>query len=106
MTQRFDRQLPVPADRLALLFSGRTTGKTPAESPAHIPDRATICQCNGVTKGAITRCWLAGAHTVGDVVAGTRATAGCGTCRSSVERIVDWLAVTDGDVASATTRRA
>jgi assimilatory nitrate reductase electron transfer subunit len=29
------------------------------------------------------------------VVAATRATTGCGTCRDAVEGIVDWLARTD-----------
>jgi assimilatory nitrate reductase electron transfer subunit len=98
VTQLFDRQSPVPRDRLALLFSGRLSA-APADNPAHIPDRATICQCNGVTKGAITRCWLAGASTIGDIAAGTRATTGCGTCRPVVEGIVDWLAAADPEVA-------
>jgi len=98
VTQLFDRQSPVPRDRLTLLFSGRWS-VAPAENPAHIPDRTTICQCNGVTKGAITRCWLAGAGTVADVVAETRATTGCGTCRPTVEGIVEWLAAADPEVA-------
>jgi assimilatory nitrate reductase electron transfer subunit len=104
VTQLFDRQSPVPPDRLALLFPGPRWGEpgaAEAERPAHIPDRATICQCNGVTKGAITRCWLAGASTTADVVAETRATTGCGTCRPTVEGIVDWLAASDAEMASA-----
>jgi assimilatory nitrate reductase electron transfer subunit len=98
VTQLFDRGSPVPRDRLALLFAGRISA-APAQSPAHIPDRTTICECNGVTKGAITRCWLAGARAVDDVVAQTRATTGCGSCRKTVEGIVEWFAAADPEVA-------
>jgi assimilatory nitrate reductase electron transfer subunit len=98
VTQLFDRGSPVPPDRLSLLFTGRTAA-TAAENPAHLPDRTTICQCNGVTKGAITQCWLAGARDIADVVAQTRATTGCGTCRPAVEGVVDWLAAADPQVA-------
>ena len=53
---------------------------SPAESPALMPDAATVCQCNTVTKGD-AGALLAGrrAASVGDVVARTRATTGCGT---------------------------
>jgi assimilatory nitrate reductase electron transfer subunit len=108
VTQLFDRQSPVPLDRLALLFPHQRMGgpsADEADSPAHIPDRATICQCNGVTKGAITRCWLAGASTIADVVTATRATTGCGTCRPTVGGIVDWLAASDAEMANEDGKR-
>jgi assimilatory nitrate reductase electron transfer subunit len=96
--QLFDRGAPVPSDRRTLLL-GRAFGApaepTQASSPALIPDAATICQCNTVRKGDLVGCWRAGAHTLPDVVAATRATTGCGTCRDAVEGIVDWLARTD-----------
>jgi len=89
--QLFDRGGVVPPDRLTLLFAGMGSSDA-TETPARIPDRATVCRCNGVTKGAITACWLAGARTAEDVALRTRATTGCGTCRDTVEGIVDWLA--------------
>ncbi|GAB7039856.1 MULTISPECIES: FAD-dependent oxidoreductase [Catenuloplanes] len=95
--QLFDRGTPVPSDRRALLL-GRALGAAPvtvAESPALMPDAATVCQCNNVSKGAIVRCWRSGARSVGDVVAATRATTGCGTCRDAVCGIVDWLSAVD-----------
>ncbi|GAB7047913.1 FAD-dependent oxidoreductase [Catenuloplanes indicus] len=95
--QLFDRGTPVPSDRRALLL-GRALGAAPvtvAESPALMPDAATVCQCNNVSKGALVRCWRSGARSVGDVVAATRATTGCGTCRDAVCGIVDWLSAVD-----------
>ncbi|GAA4688314.1 FAD-dependent oxidoreductase [Phytohabitans rumicis] len=101
--QLFDRGTPVPVDRRALLL-GRAIGipaATQAESPALMPDAATVCQCNTVTKGTLVRCWRAGARSVDDVVAATRATTGCGTCRDAVEGIVDWLSTVDSAEVAA-----
>jgi len=91
--QLFDRGSLAPPDRLTLLFAGMG-GSDATQTPARIPDRATVCRCNGVTKGAITACWLAGARTTEDVAERTRATTGCGTCRDTVDGIVSWLAST------------
>lgn len=93
VTQLFDRSGVVPSDRVSLLFPGR--GATAVESPAHMPDRATVCRCNNVTKRAITQAFLAGARDVPAVAAATRATTGCGGCRDVVCGLVDWLAETD-----------
>lgn len=97
--QLFDRGSVVPPDRLTLLFAGLGASEA-SQTPARIPDRATICRCNGVTKGAITACWLAGARTTEGVVERTRATTGCGTCRDTLDGIVRWL------TASATEERS
>ncbi|MDQ1725696.1 MAG: assimilatory nitrate reductase electron transfer subunit [Frankiaceae bacterium] len=96
VTQLFDRGGPVPSDRITLLFPGRGAATT-VENPAHIPDRATVCRCNNVSKRAITKCWLAGARTVAAVAGVTRATTGCGGCRDLVAGIVDWMAAADPD---------
>ena len=93
ITQLYDRGAVAPSDRLTLLFSNARSSDT-AESPALIPDRATVCRCNGVTKRAITSCWLDGARTADEVSDRTRAGTGCGTCRDAVAGIVDWLAQT------------
>ena len=65
-----------------------------AESPALIPDAATICHCNHVSKRELVRRWRDGASSTAEVVTATRATTGCGTCRSAVEGIVEWLEAT------------
>ncbi|MFI7573335.1 FAD-dependent oxidoreductase [Micromonospora sp. NPDC049497] len=95
--QLFDRGQPVPSDRRALLL-GRALGVAPAEpaaTPALMPDAATVCQCNNVSKGALVACWRSGARTVDAVVAGTRAGTGCGSCRDAVAGIVGWLSDVD-----------
>ncbi|MFE9653763.1 FAD-dependent oxidoreductase [Micromonospora sp. NPDC006431] len=97
VVQLFDRGDPVPADRRALLL-GRAFGATPATpaaSPALMPDAATVCQCNDVHKGALVACWRAGARTVEELSAATRAATGCGGCRDAVAGIADWLAEAD-----------
>ncbi len=95
--QLFDRGTPVPEDRRSLLL-GRAIGgsATPvADSPALIPDAATVCQCNTVSKGALVAAWRAGAQSVAEVVAATRATTGCGSCQDAVCGLVDWLSTVD-----------
>ncbi len=95
--QLFDRGQPVPADRRSLLL-GRSFGAAPAEpaaTPALMPDAATVCQCNNVSKGTLVRRWRSGARTVDAVVAATRAGTGCGGCRDAVAGIVGWLSEVD-----------
>lgn len=94
--QLFDRGAPVPADRRALLLGRAIGGTAPAaHTPALMPDATTVCQCNSVSKGALVRCWRSGAQTVEEMVAATRATTGCGTCRDAVAGIIDWLSTVD-----------
>jgi assimilatory nitrate reductase electron transfer subunit len=102
--QLFDRGSPLPADRAGLLLPMRAGASAPAAaSPMTLPGRATICQCNGVSKSAICSAWLEGARSVADVAARTRATTGCGTCRDAVGGIVTWLAETDTDARDTET---
>jgi assimilatory nitrate reductase electron transfer subunit len=100
----FDRGTPVPLDPAALLV--RSAGGPPAEaSPTLLPSRATVCRCNGVTKGDVVQAWEDGAGTVAEVAAGTRATTGCGGCRGAVEGILGWLADGEPDRAAAVPSR-
>ena len=94
LTQLYDRAAPLPTDRLSLFFPG-IGGAQPADSPVRMPDAATVCQCNNVTKGQIRACWEDGARTVEEVAARTRAGTGCGGCRDAVEGIVCWLGEQD-----------
>jgi assimilatory nitrate reductase electron transfer subunit len=80
----------VPSDRLELLFPG-AGGAARADTPVRMPDGATVCACNNVSKGRIRHCWEAGARDVAEVAARTRATTGCGGCRDTVEGILGWL---------------
>jgi assimilatory nitrate reductase electron transfer subunit len=94
--QLFDRGATLPPDRRALLLGRGGPGSPEAtDSPALMPDAATVCHCNGVTKGAVVRAIRAGARDVADVVDATRATTGCGTCREAVSGIVAWMSTVE-----------
>jgi assimilatory nitrate reductase electron transfer subunit len=82
--QLYVRSAPLPPDRLGLLFAGLGAG-----APADLPDSAVICHCNAVTKRAIRACLMAGASTVADVAARTRATTGCGGCTTTVTALIN-----------------
>jgi assimilatory nitrate reductase electron transfer subunit len=95
ITQLFDRGAALPADRSCLLMVRRNNPATVAQSPTVLPGRATICQCNGITKAGICAAWQDGARDVDEISARTRAMTGCGTCRAAIEGIVAWLAAAD-----------
>ncbi|MFG2001789.1 FAD-dependent oxidoreductase [Spirillospora sp. NPDC048911] len=90
LTQLYDRAAPLPADRLSLFFPG-VGGAQTADSPVRMPDAATVCHCNNVSKGQIRACWEKGARSAAAVAAETRASTGCGGCRDALEGIVGWL---------------
>lgn len=95
MTGLYDRGVPLPEDRLALLL-GRALppGAAPAASPADLPGTAKVCQCNSVTKARLVEAFRAGATSVPELATATRATTGCGGCTDTVRGIADWLAST------------
>lgn len=88
----YTRRTPIPADPAYLLLPALAPhpggGRT---SPADLPDDATVCRCNGVTKADITACVHGGATSAAEVSDATRATTGCGGCRDDVCALVDWL---------------
>jgi assimilatory nitrate reductase electron transfer subunit len=97
VTALYDRGGPVPPDRLALLFAAPPGGLAVPDDPTLLPDRATICHCNSVSKGAIMACLRGGARSVGAVAVGTRATTGCGGCAQTVAELVSRLSACDPD---------
>ncbi|WP_435738094.1 FAD-dependent oxidoreductase [Cellulosimicrobium sp. PMB13] len=97
LTATYTRRVPVPADPAHLLLRPVAQVAAPASTPTHMPDRTTVCTCNGVTKGDIVGCWHDGARSVDDVARATRATTGCGGCKDVVCGLVDWLAKADPD---------
>uniref|UniRef100_A0AC61U8V2 (2Fe-2S)-binding protein n=2 Tax=Janibacter limosus TaxID=53458 RepID=A0AC61U8V2_9MICO len=103
----YTRQTPLPADPAQLLLPAiaPATSGTRRDSPSLIPDRATICRCNGVTKGDIRAEFASGATTVEQVAEATGATTGCGGCTDAVCGIVDWLRAGDASSPSGTASR-
>jgi assimilatory nitrate reductase electron transfer subunit len=91
----YTRGTPVPADPARLLLRPIAAGPAPAASPTNMPDRATVCRCNGVTKKDIRTCFSAGARTLPEIATATRATTGCGGCTDTVAGLLEWLTSAD-----------
>ena len=68
--QAFERGAPLPEKRAALLFD--LGGRPAAVSAEALPDDATICHCNGVSKGELRECVAGGGGTLQDVMRATR----------------------------------
>jgi nitrite reductase (NADH) large subunit len=94
LMQAFDRGMKLPDERLSLLFD---TGAPAAQATfEEMPDAVQICNCNGVSKGAITQCVASGRASLKGVMEATRAGTGCGSCKNLVAELVEWAA--DGKV--------
>jgi len=90
LMQAFDRGLPLPAERLEMMFN---LGTPAADvGAAELADDAQVCNCNGVSKGALVACVTGGVTSVTGVMDKTRAGKGCGSCKSLVAQIVEWAA--------------
>ncbi|GIG65400.1 FAD-dependent oxidoreductase [Phytomonospora endophytica] len=91
VTQLFDHDDPVPADRRSLLL-GRAFGEPPAAAtPAAQPDDAVVCRCNTVHKGTLVRAYAKGSRTPAELSRATLAATGCGGCAGDVAAICGWL---------------
>jgi nitrite reductase (NADH) large subunit len=90
LMQAFDKDSKLPEERLSLLFDLGTPSEkiTLDEMPAD----AQVCNCNGVSKGAIGACIAGGAKTAKAVMGKTRAGMGCGSCKGLVNEVVAWFA--------------
>ena len=89
LMQAFDRDSPLPEERLALHFDLGTA--PPTLSPEEMPAETKVCNCNGVTKGAIGASIAAGCRETQAVMAATRAGTGCGSCKSQVETLTAYF---------------
>ncbi|MGA2879032.1 MAG: nitrite reductase large subunit NirB [Bryobacteraceae bacterium] len=88
LMQAFDRNTPLPEERLRLLFD---IGDPPKQVTFEEMNASTqICNCNGVSKGALVACVQAGKRSAKAVMDATRAGMGCGSCKAMVAEIVEW----------------
>ncbi|HVH10974.1 MAG TPA: nitrite reductase large subunit NirB [Gemmatimonadales bacterium] len=87
LLQAFDRASEVPENRAELLFplaaSSATTGA------ADLPESVQICNCNGVSKGAIVAAARNGHRSLKALCDATRAGTGCGSCKPTVQAILE-----------------
>jgi len=100
LTAAYVHGTPAPSDPAQLLLRPVSGAPVPAVSPTLMPDRTTVCRCNGVTKGEVVACWRDGHDTLEGVARVTRATTGCGGCTDVVCGLLDWLGTTDRDRSS------
>jgi nitrite reductase (NADH) large subunit len=88
LMQSFDRNTPLPEERLGLLFD---LGDPPKQVTFEEMSASTqICNCNGVSKGTLVACVNAGKRNAKAVMDATRAGMGCGSCKAMVTEIVEW----------------
>ncbi len=86
--QAFDRNTPLPEERLRLLFD---IGDPPKQVTfAEMSANTQVCNCNGVSKGALVACVNSGKRNAKAVMDATRAGMGCGSCKGMVAEIVEW----------------
>lgn len=94
LTQAFDSGLPLPDERVSLMFDIGTPDV--GVGVAELADDAQVCNCNGVSKGDLVGCVRGGVTSVSGVMAKTKAGKGCGSCKELVGQVVEWAA--DGAV--------
>jgi nitrite reductase (NADH) large subunit len=90
LQQAFDRGLPLPEERVELLFD--LGGPAAEVGMAELADDAQICNCNGVCKSTIVDTVKGGCKTVSGVMEATRAGKGCGSCKRLVAQLVEYAA--------------
>ncbi len=90
LQQAFDRGLPLPQERVELMFD--VGGPAEEVGVAELADDAQVCNCNGVSKKTIVDCVAGGCKTVSGVMDKTRAGKGCGTCKGLVAQLVEHAA--------------
>ncbi|WP_455835319.1 nitrite reductase large subunit NirB [Pseudarthrobacter siccitolerans] len=100
LTQAYDRGLPLPEERIGLMFDlGTPDGDT---GVADLSDDAQVCNCNGVSKKTLVDAVQGGCSSVAGAMDDTRAGKGCGSCKLLVRQVVEWAAdgVVDEDPAA------
>ena len=89
LMQAFDRNTPLPEERLSLLFDiGAPAEKVTLDE---MPGGTQVCNCNGVSKDAIGACVASGKRTGKAVMEATRAGMGCGACKALVGELVEFF---------------
>jgi nitrite reductase (NADH) large subunit len=87
LQQAFDRGLPLPEERVSLMFD--VGGPAVEVGVSELADDAQICNCNGVSKATIVETVKGGCRTVAGVMDKTRAGKGCGSCKLLVSQVVE-----------------
>lgn len=90
LSAAFTLRTPVPRDPVHLLARPLAAGAVDrAASAVEMADSDVLCQCTGVTKGAVCAAVREGCGTSAEVSRCTRAGTGCGTCRPRIQELLD-----------------
>ena len=84
----YTAKLPLPNRIEQLLFPG-VHKEGQAAMSVYWPGSVTVCDCNGITSATIRDAIRQVGYDTDKVIALTKASSSCGTCRSRVESIVD-----------------
>lgn len=87
LLQAFDRGSLLPENRAELLFP--LMGDVAQQSAIDLPDEAQICNCNGVSKGAVINAVKGGCRSLKALCEATRAGTGCGSCKPQVNELLE-----------------
>lgn len=90
LLQAFDRGSLLPDNRAELLFP--LSGETAQSSVVDQPDETQVCNCNGVSKGAIVKAVKGGCRSLKALCESTRAGLGCGSCKTQVNELLEFAA--------------
>jgi len=90
LLQAFDRAALLPDNRAELLFP--LADETGSQSVIDLPHEAQVCNCNGVSKGAIINAVKGGCTSLKKLCDSTRAGTGCGACKPLVEELLQLAA--------------
>lgn len=83
----YTAKIPLPARRADLLFPGARAGDAIVDGKL-IPDEAQVCDCNGISAGAIRRSIHKGHDTLLKVMTNTKAGTGCGNCKNKIKALL------------------
>ncbi len=92
LNRLFLNESPVPDRRMELFLPPGGAHRPLAVTLADLPDAHQVCDCNGVSKGAICTAIRAGKCTVGAVGKATRAGTGCGSCKTIIKGLIEAVA--------------
>jgi nitrite reductase (NADH) large subunit len=90
LLQAFDRRTEMPENRAEMLFPLDMNAAAPSLDA--MPNEAQICNCNGVSKGAIVSAITSGCRSLKALCDATRAGTGCGSCKPQVNALLELTA--------------
>lgn len=82
-------QVELPEHPEALILPESAGGETSLGGPESLPDSATVCSCNNVTKGDLVEAIDGGCTDIGSLKSCTTAGTGCGGCTALVTKLLN-----------------